>query len=102
LLLHPQYLPAFLNSILRFSRFGKHFVQHHSVLIVYIVRLNWRHHNMKNITPFGLWLMADVQRVRFLLLALTALALILMVVVGTASHSLLIAGPATGGSGGTG
>jgi hypothetical protein len=57
---------------------------------------------MKNITSFGLWLMADVQRVRFLLLALTALALILMVVVGTASHSLLIAGPATGGSGGTG
>jgi hypothetical protein len=57
---------------------------------------------MKNITSFGLWIMADAERVRFAILALTALALILMVVAGTASHGLLIAGPATGGSGGTG
>jgi len=57
---------------------------------------------MNTLTSFSLWLTADAQRVRFLLLALTALALILAVIFGTASHSLLIAGPASGGSGGTG
>ncbi len=57
---------------------------------------------MKTLTSFGLWLTADAQRVQYLVLALTVLALVLAVVIGTASHGLLIAGPASGGSGGTG
>ncbi len=57
---------------------------------------------MKALTSFGLWLTADAQRVQYLVLALTVLALVLAVVIGTASHGLLIAGPASGGSGGTG
>jgi hypothetical protein len=53
-----------------------------------------------NLTSATMWLAANPQRVRLIVIVAWVVAAVAALIVGLPSHGLLVAGPATGGGGG--
>ncbi|GEM_PF-6391226 len=52
------------------------------------------------LTSVGMWLAENPQRVRLIVVAISAVATVAMLIAGLNSGGLLVAGPASGGGGG--